>query len=111
MRITETRSGAVTVLRPAGPLVGEDAGVFLGSFRDAVTRSMGRVALDCSMVSHLDSLGLEALVDASETLSDAGQAMRLFGVNETIREVFELTGRAGLFECFADVNAATRSFL
>lgn len=111
MRIKEQHHGAVLLLRPDGPLAGDDAAAFLRTASAAAARSHGRVALDAAEVSYVDSAGLESLLDLSERLAETGQGLKMFGVNETLREVFALTEVGGFFECYADANDAVRSFM
>lgn len=111
MDIHETRQGAVTVLKPAGPLALGDADQFKARALEARARSLGRFVVDASAMSYVDSQGLEALVDVSNDMADAGQPLRLCGVNETVREVLDLVGVAERFEFCLDVNTAVRSFL
>ena len=111
MEVQEQRHGAVTVLRPIGPLLLEDAVKFRQRLGDVMTRSLGRFVLDASGVAYVDSEGLEVLVQAAEQLSHGGRAMRLSGATETLREVLDLTGVGEHFEHYEDVNTAVRSFL
>lgn len=111
MDIGHSTHGAVTVLKPSAALAGDDANAFADRFAAALDRSMGRLVLDCGMVSHIDSAGLDTLVDAAERLASSGHALKMFAVNETLREVFELTETSALFEFYADANAAVRSYL
>lgn len=111
MEIAEQRQGAVTVLKPQGPLCGPDADNFLVRISDVMERSLGRFVIDCSAVAYVDSRGLEVLKETTDQLSDGGQALRLCGCNETLREVFDLTGLTRLFEHYEDVGTAVRSFL
>lgn len=111
MEIQETRQGAVTVLKPVGPLVGNDAEQFLREVSEAVTRNLGRLVVDASAVQYTDSRGLEVLAELAQELEQSGQAMRLCATGETLREVLELTGLNDLFEHYADVTTAVRSFL
>jgi len=111
MDIEEQRQGAVTVLRPLGPLALEDALRFKRRAEEALSKSLGRFVLDTSGVAYVDSEGLEALVDLSERLSESGHTLKLCGTNETLREVFDLADVSSLFEHFEDVNTAVRSFL
>lgn len=99
------------VLRPHGPIAAADAQVFLDRTLHASAQALGRIVIDASEVPFVDSDGLEKLVDLSDELSSSGQTLKLCGVNETLREVFELTELAGLFEHFEDVQMAVRSFL
>ncbi|HYE01655.1 MAG TPA: STAS domain-containing protein, partial [Phycisphaerales bacterium] len=77
----------------------------------AMPKSRGRLVLDAAAIPFVDSAGLEALVQAAEELAESGQTLKLCGVGETLREVLDLTELSGLFEYFADVGDATRSFL
>jgi anti-anti-sigma factor len=111
MKIHEQQQGAVTVLKPEGPLVEADIPEFIARVRRTLAGSMGRFVVDMSAVPFLDSGGLEALVDVSEELGGGGQTLRLCAANKTVREVLELTDLASLFDHFDDANAAVRSFL
>ena len=111
MEITETTKGAVKVLKPRGPLCQQDAEQFKRAANEAANAAMGRIVVDASAVPYADSRGIEVLVELSEALSEGGQALKLCGVNETLREVFDLTDVAGAFESYEDVNGAVRSFL
>jgi len=111
MQIQEQHQGAVTVLRPEGPVVGEDAGQLKQRFAAVVGKSLGRVVVERSVVPFVDSRALEALQETTAALAEGGQALRLCGTNETVREVLELTGLSSQFEYFQDVTAAVRSFM
>jgi len=111
MVLKEQKCGAVTVLKPEGPLKGEDAEQFHKRVTELLSGSLGRCVVDATAIQFVDSQGLEALVDANEEVAQTGQSLKLCGVNETIRQVLELTELASQFEYFADVNAAVRSFL
>ena len=111
MEIQQNNHGAVTVLKPIGPLCEEDADAVKTQTIEASARNLGRVVLDASAVPYIDSRGLEVLVEVAEALSQGGQALKLCGANEVLREVVELTDVAPLIEQFPDVNTAVRSFL
>ncbi len=111
MKITEQRQGAVTVLKPEGPLVEADVPAFKQRLIQAVGANLGRFVVDMSAVPFVDSPALEALVDVTEELAKSGQALRLCAANKTVREVLELTDLSSMFDHFEDTNAAVRSFL
>lgn len=111
MRIEEQRQGAVLVVRPRGPLTAEHAPTVAARLREALTRTLGRFVVDASDVPFVDSGGLEMLLEVSEELSESGLTLRLCGVNETLREVLDLTGVGSHLEQFADSGDAVRSFL
>ncbi len=111
MDIEEQRQGAVTVVRPVGPLVQGEVEQFRTRVHDVTTRSLGRLVLDASAIPYVDSPGLEALVAVSDDLSEGGRALRVAGAGETLREVVDLTGLSDRFEFYEDTHTAVRSFL
>jgi anti-anti-sigma factor len=111
VEIQEHRQGAVTVLRPVGPLCADDADVFRARCAEAATRTLGRLVVDASAVPYTDSRGLEVLLELSETLGEAGQSLKLCAATDTVREALELTELSHLFEHYEDVTSGVRSFL
>ena len=111
MKILETRQGAVTVLKPTGPLTQADATEFKNIAMKLLESNLGRVVVDMSATPFVDSMGLEALADLTEEMTKSGQMLKLCATNKTLREVLNLTGLSPMFEHFDDVNTAVRSFL
>lgn len=111
MNIHDQQHGAVTVLKPDGPISQDGANVFKQRLFTALDQSLGRVVVDLSAVPFVDSLALEVFADANAELSAGGQVLRFCNINETLREVFDLTGMGSHFEQFDEVNSAVRSFL
>ncbi len=103
--------GAVSVLRPVGPVASvEDAAQFVEKSRGLVSSSMGRFVLDASELSYVDSSGLEALVDIAEQLNRYGQVLKMCQISETMAETIRVTQTAESFECFEHVQDAVRSY-
>ncbi len=111
MEIVELRQGAVTVIRPMGPLLEADVSAFIDKACDVMGKSLGRFVLDASAIAYADSKGLEALVDLTELVNESGQMLKVCGENETLREVLDLTEIGPLMEHYDDVAGAVRSFL
>ena len=109
MKISRQKHGAVTVLKPEGALVEADVEPFRQQLQEVRKASLGRFIVDLSTMPFVDSRGLESLVDETRELARSGQ--RLCGVNETLREVMDLTETANLFEHYDDITSAVRSFL
>ncbi|MBM4025361.1 MAG: STAS domain-containing protein [Planctomycetes bacterium] len=111
MEIQTQYRGAVLVVRPAGPLAGADADTFKTAVQGFVRENLGRVVLDASALSYVDSKGLESLADIAEEMALSGKGLKLCAANDTLRQVIELTGLAPQFEHFEDTHTAVRSFL
>ena len=111
MEILEQRQGAVTVIRPNGPLLEADVASFAEKSREVLTKSLGRFVLDAGGMAYADSKGLEAILELTELVSESGQMLKVCCENETLREVLDLTEIGPLLEHYDDVAAAVRSFL
>ena len=111
MDINEQKQGAVTILRPQGPLAQDDAETLKARALDTIKRDFGRVVIDGSEISYVDSKGLEALQDVNDEMAASGRCLKLCALNETVREVLDLTDLAPQFDLYEDTNTAVRSFL
>jgi anti-anti-sigma factor len=111
LEIQEQRHGAVTVLKPMGPILQGETVMLRQRLNETISRSMGRIVIDATLVAYVDSPGLELLVQTTDQMAHSGRSLRLAGATETLREVLELTGVGDRFEHYADVNTAVRSYL
>lgn len=111
MDIAQHKVGAVTVIRPTGPLVRNGCELLLRQYRTAIQDAMGRVVIDLEAVPFVDSAGLECLMDASDEAGALGLSLKVCGVTPVVREALVATGCDAGLEFHADPNAAARSFL
>lgn len=111
MEIRTQQHGAVAIAKPMGPITGSDADAFRARLRELIRENLGRIAIDATALSYVDSHGLESLADAAQELAQGGQGLKLCGASETIKQVIQLTGLGRQFEHFDDINSAVRSFL
>jgi anti-sigma B factor antagonist len=77
---------------------------------DAIEVGERKVLIDFTNTGYIDSSGLGALVSLSKKLRDAGGELRLAGLNEDLRTLFELTKLDTLFTIADSADAALASF-
>ena len=111
MQIDEQRHGGVTVLRARGAIAGEDASDYATRLDRVAREALGRIVLDMSGVPYVDSAALESILGTGDVLAGMGRSIKLCCVNETLREVLDLTGVGSSVEQFESVPDAVRSFL
>lgn len=73
---------------------------FKQAILDAVEQGARLVIVDFTDSGYIDSSGLGALVSLSRRLREAGGDLRLVGLNEDLRALFELTRLDALFPLF-----------
>ena len=59
---------------------------------DPVLAAAKKVALDFSALDYISSAGLRVLLGAAKKLRASGGTLRMFGLNQSVREVFEISG-------------------
>lgn len=111
MKIDNHRMGSVTILSPRGAVAQDDADDFAQNVEEHRNRTNGRMVLDFSQVSFLDSRGVEVLWDLADRQREAGQTTKIAAVPELCREIFELTGIAKHLDLFDAPESAVKSFL
>jgi anti-sigma B factor antagonist len=77
---------------------------------EAVDFGARKILVDFTSTGYIDSSGLGALVSLAKKLREAGGELRLAGLNEDLRTLFELTKLDTLFSITASRDEALRSF-
>ncbi len=96
-----TRTDHVLLVEVDGQLVVGNRQEFKQAVLDQVEHGVRLVVIDFARSPYIDSSGLGALVSLGKRLRDAGGDLRLAGLNEDLRTLFELTRLDALFPLFA----------
>ena len=59
---------------------------------DAVVAGAKKVALDFSSLDYISSAGLRVLLGVAKKLKGSGGTLGMFGLNQSVKEVFEISG-------------------
>jgi anti-sigma B factor antagonist len=106
---TKNRSG-VTVVEVDGQLIVGNRHELKDLIQAALDNGERRVLVDFSKTGYIDSSGLGALVSISKRIREAGGELRLSGLNEDLRSLFELTKLDTLFTILETPEQALSSF-
>ncbi|MEO7666310.1 MAG: anti-sigma factor antagonist [Dehalococcoidia bacterium] len=82
----------VTIIAFAGNLDSNTSPVAQQALDGILTGGGKKLVVDFSALDYISSAGLRVLLGAAKKLQGSGGALRLFGLNETVREVFEISG-------------------
>lgn len=111
MKVVKSKQGSVWVFRPEGALVVNEVDDLGAEIRQVDGLAHGRVVLDMAAVPYLDSVGMEAMLDMSDTCQESGRKLSLANVSATAREIMDLTDILDSFEIFSHTDDAIRSYL
>ena len=94
MTIEKDVNGTAAVLKIVGRLDTTTAPA-LEAAVDGCAAGVQELILDCSALEYVSSAGLRVILKAQKQMNAQG-SMKLIGVNETIMEVFDITGFADI---------------
>jgi anti-sigma B factor antagonist len=106
---TKNRSG-VTVVEVDGQLIVGNRHELKDLIQVALDKGERRLLVDFSKTGYIDSSGLGALVSISKRIREAGGELRLAGLNEDLRSLFELTKLDTLFTILETPEQALSGF-
>jgi anti-anti-sigma factor len=108
MHITTRTQQGVSVVAVAGKLDSNTAPAAQRAFDEILLGGVRTVVVDCTALDYISSAGLRVLLGAAKRLSGGGGggALRLFGLNQTVREVFEISGFSAILTvCATEAEA------
>ncbi len=108
--VTVEKQGAVTVVRPVGPLTVAQAEDFRKSALGKLGQGRPMVVVDMHEAPLLDSAGLEALVELRDRVEARGGAIKLAAVNALCGDILRLTGVGYKFEQYGLVKTRRGKF-
>lgn len=95
----------VLVLKPDSDRIDAASAIYLkDQFRENTEDNDGRVVMDLSSVTFMDSSGLGAMVSALKQLK--GRKLEIAGLSPVVAKVFKLTRMDQVFVVHDDVDAA-----
>jgi anti-sigma B factor antagonist len=111
MSFSQTKDASgVAVLQVEGQLIVGNRQELKELVQTALDQGERRLLIDFSRTGYIDSSGLGALVSISKKIREAGGELRLSGLNEDLRSLFELTKLDTLFAIAETPQQALASF-
>ncbi|CAA7625909.1 STAS domain-containing protein [Magnetospirillum sp. UT-4] len=101
MELQIDRQGRIAVVTVAGRLSSAVADAFDESLQRALDDGAAEVLVDMSHLTFIASTGLRALILAAKRLNPEGGRVHLFGMDEPVRDVFQVSGLMRVFPVYA----------
>ena len=89
---TSAASDGVAVLEVEGEVNAYTARSLEKALNDLLAQGQSRLVLDASRVDFVSSAGLRAITFAQREAQQQGGEVRLFGLSDLVRRVFEMAG-------------------
>src|SRR4026207_1110655 len=110
MGLTATARGEVSVVRVDGQLTVGNRQELKATVQAGLDAGARKFLLDCSPTGDIDSSGLRAAAPTTPRARVAGGQIRLAGLNDDLRSLFELTKLDTLFAIYPGIEEALQGF-
>ena len=107
MEITTRVQNGVTLVALAGSLDSNTSPEAQRAIDGLLAGGVRKVVVDCTALDYVSSAGLRVLLGAAKRLTGGG-ALRLFGLNESVREVFDISGFSKILSVYGAEGDALR---
>ena len=105
-----TNAAGVAILEIDGQLIVGNRQELKTLVQEGLDRGERKFLIDCSRTGYIDSSGLGALVTLSKRVREANGELRIAGLNEDLRALFELTKLDTLFHIAPSAEEALAGF-
>ena len=106
MRISQKTIQDIGILSVEGELDAEHSSQFKRALEKVRKAGGVHIILDLHKVSFIDSTGLGAFISLMRKLSEEGGRLRLTGLQDEVRSIFEITRLFRVFDISKDVEQA-----
>lgn len=110
MQVSTRTQGDVTIVAIAGSLDSTTSPAAQQALDAIVKAGAKKLAVDFSTLDYVSSAGLRVLLGTAKQVKAAGGALRMFGLNQSVREVFEISGFASILPVFPGEAEALGGF-
>ena len=110
MGFSKTLNDGVAILKVEGQLIVGNRQELKGMVQEGLDQGERKFVIDCTQTGYIDSSGLGALVSLSRNVREQGGELRIAGLNEDLRALFELTKLDTLFHISPTADDAVASF-
>ncbi len=110
MNISSREEGGVTVVGVEGNLdtnTAPDAQQHLDGLQDD---GVQKILVNFADLDYISSAGLRVLLATAKRLGGSGGSLRICGLNETVNEVFEISGFSVILSVFGNEAEALEGF-
>ena len=111
MEILLEEQGAASIVIIEGSLDTATSAQADSFLADKIDQGGRKILIDFEKLDYISSAGLRILLVAAKKLSAEGGELRLCGLNETVQEVFDISGFGMLLNVFETRSGALSNFI
>lgn len=110
MEISKRQQGDAWVVSIAGNLDSVSSPKAQQELDAIISNGARKLAVDFSALDYISSAGLRVLLGVAKQLGAKGGVLRTFGLNQTVLEVFNISGFSAILPVFPSESEALKGF-
>lgn len=110
MEINIENRGEAVVLRCVGSLDADTVALFKKRANELFDGGASKLIMDATGISFIDSMGLGAMIALLRRTRKKNGDLKIFGLNKSVREIFDITRLHKLFDVCKDIDEACGKF-
>ena len=110
MDITTQESGGIAIVGFKGKLDTNTCSDAETRLKDVLDQGAQKVLIDFEKLDFISSAGLRILLVSTKRLEASGGELRICGLNETVSEIFEISGFCTILSVFDNEKDALAGF-
>ncbi|MCD6218034.1 STAS domain-containing protein [bacterium] len=110
MDISTREKGKVLIFDVQGDLDAKSASILKEKINEKITDGKSLILINLSAVPYMDSAGLGVLVSGLKNANRLSGDLRIWGLQDEVKSIFELTRLNKVFQIFEDELAAVSSY-
>ena len=110
MQISTRTRDKITIVAIAGSLDSMTSPEAQKAIDAVLADGARKVAIDFTALDYVSSAGLRVLLGAAKQLKASGGALPTFGLNDSVREVFDISGFTAILPVFPTEGDAVKRF-
>ena len=110
MNLIEKEQGEVRILEIEGNLDTGTSGDAEKALMAMIENGASKILIDCSALDYVSSAGLRVFLFIAKQLKAKDGGFRICGLNETVQEVFDISGFSSIFDVRTDADTALSDF-
>ncbi|MFH1514097.1 MAG: STAS domain-containing protein [bacterium] len=110
MDIATRENGKVLIFDIAGDLDAKNASILKEKINETITDGKSWLLINLTDVPYMDSAGLGVLVSGLKNANRLSGDLRIWGLQDEVKSIFELTRLNKVFQIFEDEMTAVSSY-
>ncbi len=106
MKIATQTNGSEVFIQVEGRIDTTNYNEFENAVNEVLKEDVKQIYLDCSGLNYISSSGLRIFLTIQKKMMAAGGKLKLFGMQPSIKEIFDISGFSSIFAIFPDKAAA-----